>query len=139
MSTRPSYPRTGARTRISVLDRTAHIGELVAAAINSMLTGAALDDASSARNPQQFIAGGQSALPQDSMGTPWNGDYGTATGDLVEDLRHNFLETGARNNKLKAHEAVDHPAARALTGSCSPDPDRQDPRVPAAHPARRAP
>src|SRR6185436_8528651 len=47
----------------------------------------------------------------------WNGDYVTSTGDLVEDLTHNFfLETGARNNKLKTYEMVDHPAARALTG-----------------------
>ena len=51
------------------------------------------------------------------MGKPWTGDYVTATGDLVEDLTHNFfLETGARNNKLKVYEMVDHPAARALTG-----------------------
>jgi Mn-containing catalase len=56
-------------------------------------------------------------MVQDSMGKPWNGDYVTATGDLVEDLTHNFfLETGARNNKLKVYEMVDHPAARALTG-----------------------
>ena len=35
----------------------------------------------------------------------------------VEDLTHNFfLETGARNNKLKVYEMVEHPAARALTG-----------------------
>ena len=35
----------------------------------------------------------------------------------MEDLTHNFfLETGARNNKLKVYEMVDHPAARALTG-----------------------
>jgi len=35
----------------------------------------------------------------------------------VEDLTHNFfLETGARNNKLKVYEMCDHPAARALTG-----------------------
>ena len=54
---------------------------------------------------------------QDSNGKPWNGDYITSTGDLVEDLTHNFfLETGARNNKLKVYEMVDHPAARALTG-----------------------
>ena len=68
-------------------------------------------------NPQHFIAGGQGALPQDSMGNPWTGDYVFASGDLVEDLTHNFfLETGARNNKLKVYEMVDHPAARALTG-----------------------
>src|SRR5215213_4825421 len=90
--------------------------ELVAAAINTMLTGAPSDGARP-RNSQQFVAGGKSALPQDSMGKPWNGDYVTATGDLVEDLTHNFfLEAGARNNKLKVYEMVDHPAARALTG-----------------------
>ena len=51
------------------------------------------------------------------MGKPWNGDYVHASGDLIEDLTHNFfLETGARNNKLKVYEMVDHPAARALTG-----------------------
>jgi Mn-containing catalase len=103
--------------------------ELVAATINTMLTGAspvsngpefgdgALADAKDARNTQHFIAGGQSALPQDSMGKPWNGDYVTSTGDLVEDLTFNFfLETGARNNKLKVYEMTSHPAARALTG-----------------------
>jgi manganese catalase len=101
--------------------------ELVAATINTMLTGASespngsidtgLADAKNARNTQQFIAGGQSAMAQDSMGKPWSGDYITATGDLVEDLTHNFfLETGARNNKLKVYQMTDHPAARALTG-----------------------
>jgi Mn-containing catalase len=98
----------------------AHI-ELVSAAINTMLTGAGeqgdLPDPSVAQNPQQFIAGGAGTLPADSNGNPWNGSYVTSTGDLVEDLTHNFfLETGARNNKLKVYEMVDHPAARALTG-----------------------
>jgi Mn-containing catalase len=98
----------------------AHI-ELVATAINTMLTGAgeknALPDPDSLLNPQQIIAGGAAALCQDSNGKPWNGDYITSTGDLVEDLVHNFfLETGARNNKLKVYEMCDHPAARALTG-----------------------
>jgi len=56
-------------------------------------------------------------MVQDSMGKPWSGDYVSASGDLIEDLTHNFfLETGARNNKLKVYEMVDHPAARALTG-----------------------
>ena len=51
------------------------------------------------------------------MGKPWSGDYVNASGDLIGDLTHNFfLETGARNNKLKVYETVDHPAARALTG-----------------------
>jgi Mn-containing catalase len=82
-----------------------------------MLTGADPSETEQWRNTQQYIAGGKATLVQDSMGNPWNGDYVTATGDLVEDLVHNFfLETGARNNKLKVYETVEHPAARALTG-----------------------
>src|SRR3954465_912174 len=89
--------------------------ELVATAINTMLTGAEMTK--EARNTQQFIAGGKAAMVQDSMGKPWNGDYVNATGDLIEDLTFNFfLETGARNNKLKVYEAAEHPAAPALTG-----------------------
>src|SRR6201747_2923144 len=100
--------------------------ELVSTAINTMLTGATdgkpgelgdLSDVKSTRNTQQFIAGGAATMVQDSMGKPWSGDYVSASGDLIEDLTHNFfLETGARNNKLKVYEMVDHPAARALTG-----------------------
>jgi Mn-containing catalase len=93
-----------------------------------MLTGASgngngkpsatpLEDVKGTRNTQHFIAGGAGALVQDSMGKPWSGDYVFSSGDLIEDLTHNFfLETGARNNKLKVYEMVDHPAARALTG-----------------------
>jgi Mn-containing catalase len=102
--------------------------ELVAATINTMLSGAtpttngkafgkALTDFKGVGNPHHFIAGGQGALPVDANGAPWTGDYVFSSGDLVEDLTHNFfLETGARNNKLKVYEMVDHPAARALTG-----------------------
>jgi Mn-containing catalase len=102
--------------------------ELVAAAINTMLTGASDDNGSAPKaglanvkdaaiNPHHFIAGGQGALPQDSRGMPWTGDYVFSSGDLIEDLTHNFfLETGARQNKLKVYEMCDHPAARALTG-----------------------
>ena len=104
--------------------------ELVANAINTMLTGATptssrngggpgspLAGVKGIGNPHHFLAGGQGALPQNSQGRPWNGDYVFASGDLVEDLTHNFfLETGARNNKLKVYEMVEHPAARALTG-----------------------
>ena len=102
--------------------------ELVATAINTMLTGATpekngdpsntpLGDLAGVGNPHHFLVGGQGALPQNSQGRPWNGDYVFSSGDLVEDLTHNFfLETGARNNKLKVYEMVEHPAARALTG-----------------------
>jgi Mn-containing catalase len=100
--------------------------ELVSATINTMLTGAAdgdpgevgdLSAVKGVRNTQHFIAGGAGALVQDSNAKPWNGDYVFSSGDVIEDLTHNFfLETGARNNKLKVYEMVDHPAARALTG-----------------------
>ena len=104
--------------------------ELVANAINTMLTGATptitpngrgpgspLKGVKGIGNPHHFLAGGQGALPQNSQGRPWNGDYVFSSGDLVEDLTHNyFLETGARNGKLKVYEMVEHPAARALTG-----------------------
>ena len=60
--------------------------ELVAATINTMLTGAtptnngrapeaALSDLKGVGNPHHFLAGGQGALPQNSQGRPWNGDY----------------------------------------------------------------
>lgn len=69
------------------------------------------------RNSHHYLAGGLGALPQDSNGRPWSGDYVFSSGDLIEDLTHNyFLETAARSGKLRVYETTDHPAARALTG-----------------------
>jgi Mn-containing catalase len=102
--------------------------ELVAATINTMLTGAAddaekapgagLKDLKDVRIQQHALApGGLGALCADSQGKPWSGEYVFSSGDLVEDLTHNyFLETGARSGKLRVYEMCDHPAARALTG-----------------------
>src|SRR5215210_4408316 len=92
--------------------------ELVAATINTMLTGASpMDDGKSARMSQHYLLGGQGALPFDSQGKPWSGENVFSSGDLIEDLTHNyFLETGARSGKLRVYEMVEHPAARALTG-----------------------
>jgi Mn-containing catalase len=93
-----------------------------------MLTGASpIDDGQApkaslagvkdARMSQHYLLGGQGALPFDSQGKPWTGDYVFSSGDLIEDLTHNyFLETGARSGKLRVYEMVEHPAARALTG-----------------------
>jgi Mn-containing catalase len=73
--------------------------ELVAATINTMLTGSsatsdadgsidgALSGVKKPRNVQQFIAGGHAALPQDSNGRPWTGDNVFSSGDLIEDPR----------------------------------------------------
>jgi Mn-containing catalase len=35
---------------------------------------------------------GQSALPIDSMGNPWNGSYVFSSGNLKLDLLHNFAQ-----------------------------------------------
>jgi len=102
--------------------------EAVAATINAMMTGASphsgvepkdtpMAALKSTRNAQQYIVGGHGALCADSMGNPWTGANVFSSGDLIEDLTHNyFLETGARSQKLRVYETVDHPAARALTG-----------------------
>ena len=102
--------------------------EVVATCINSMMTGASplsgvepkdtpMGALKSTRNAQMYIAGGHGALCADSMGNPWTGANVFSSGDLIEDLTHNyFLETGARSQKLCVYETVDHPAARALTG-----------------------
>ncbi len=102
--------------------------EVVAATINSMMTGASpleptepgehpMAGLKSMRNAQQYVVGGHGALPADSMGNPWTGANVFSSGDLIEDLTHNyFLETGARSQKMRVYETVDHPAAKALTG-----------------------
>ena len=99
--------------------------ELVAATINTMLTegddgrapDAALEGVKGQGFAGHFLVGGRGAMPLDSAGNPWNGSYVFSSGDIIEDLTHNyFLETGARQGKLKVYEMVTHPAARALTG-----------------------
>jgi Mn-containing catalase len=101
--------------------------ELVAYTINLLLTGSTkrgtdpsatpMADALDARNSYHFIAGGQTALPVDSQGNPWNGSYVFSSGNLKLDLLHNFfLECGARANKMRVYEMVDDPAARAMLG-----------------------
>ena len=104
----------------------AHI-EAVSYAINLLLTGSTkrgtdpsvtpLADAVDARNSYHFIASGQSAMPVDSQGNPWNGSYVFSSGNLKLDLLHNFfLECGARANKIRVYEMAKEPTARALTG-----------------------
>ncbi len=98
--------------------------ELVSYTINLLLSGSTkrgndpdatpLEDATDARNSYHFIASGQTALPVDSMGNPWNGSYVFSSGNLKLDLLHNFfLECGARANKIRVYEMVDDPRPRA--------------------------
>jgi Mn-containing catalase len=101
--------------------------ELVSYTINMLLTGSTargtdpsttpLADAVGARNSHHFLASGQTALPVDSMGIPWNGSYVFSSGNLKLDLLHNFfLECGARANKIRVYEMVDDPVAREMVG-----------------------
>ena len=101
--------------------------ELVAYTINLLLSGSTkrgtdpsdtpLRSSVDARNSYHFIASGQTALPIDSMGTPWNGSYVFSSGNLKLDLLHNFfLECGARANKIRVYEMVDDPVAREMVG-----------------------
>ncbi|MEI5908073.1 manganese catalase family protein [Bacillus spongiae] len=69
------------------------------------------------RNTYQYIATAQTALPGDSMGKSWTGDYVFNSGNLVLDLLHNFfLELGARTHKMRVYEMTDHPTAREMIG-----------------------
>jgi Mn-containing catalase len=101
--------------------------ELVAYTINLLLSGstkrgtdpvsAPLKGATDARNHYHFLASGQTALPVDSMGIPWDGSNVFSSGNLKLDLLHNFfLECGARANKMRVYEMVDDPCARAMIG-----------------------
>lgn len=100
--------------------------ELVSHAVNKCLKGSTaykepdsnpLESVKDARFSYPFLAGAQGAMPFDSMGNPWTGAYVFNSGNLVEDLLHNFfLECGARTHKMKVYEMTDHPAARAVVG-----------------------
>ncbi|SDZ18724.1 Mn-containing catalase (includes spore coat protein CotJC) [Evansella caseinilytica] len=100
--------------------------ELVANTINLMVTGTTvpgdpdvtpMQNAKDKRNAQHFIATAQTAMPVDSMGRPWNGDYVFSSGNLVLDLLHNFfLECGARTHKMRVYEMTDNPVAREMIG-----------------------
>jgi Mn-containing catalase len=104
--------------------------ELVSAAINSCLNGPRTDFDDSGKPEQgpwtnlpggifggHYIASGQTALPVDSRGTGWTGDYVFSSGNLILDLLHNFfLENGARTQKLRVYQMTDNPAARTMLG-----------------------
>jgi Mn-containing catalase len=101
--------------------------ELVSAVINGLLTGASdgedvtdsplrdLKGTSGIRH--HWINSGFGALPVNSLGQGWNGEYVFNSGDLVLDLLHNFfLENGARMAKIRVYETTDHPIARQMLG-----------------------
>lgn len=104
--------------------------EIVSAAINSCLNGPR-EEFEAPADPESapwkdlpggtfgghYIASAQTALPVDSRGMPWTGDYVFSSGNLILDLLHNFfLENGARTQKLRVYEMTTNPAARMMLG-----------------------
>ncbi len=104
--------------------------ELVAATINSLLSGTTergespdyrLAGVAGVGNPHHFLVSGQGALPVNSLGAAWSGDYVFNSGDVVLDMLHNFfLESGARMGKLRVYEMADNPMA-----ACTRSPTRR--------------
>ena len=105
--------------------------EVVTAAINSCLNGGRTefdnsddprdanwqDYAASGLGGAHYIATGRNALPVDSKGTGWSGEYVFSSGNLILDLLSNFfLENGARTQKLKVYQLTENPAARMMLG-----------------------
>lgn len=102
--------------------------ELVANTINLNLDGSIgngstnpdetpLRDALGFGNKFNFILGGQNAIPADSGGKAWTGDNVFSSGNLVNDLLHNFyLECGARTHKMRVYQMTDNETARELCG-----------------------
>ena len=146
-------PGQGARPFYDLISNIAaeefgHI-ELVAVAINTMLTGATPvengklpknpfgDLKDQAINPHHFIAGGQGALCQDSRGNPWTGDNVFSSGDLIEDLTHNFfLATRPRRSARSPTSCASRPACPTSRSARSPT--RATGRAPSRRRRRKA-
>ncbi|GAA3751717.1 Mn-containing catalase [Spinactinospora alkalitolerans] len=66
-------------------------------------------------NPQHAIVGGGGALPADSVGTPWNGKYIVASGNLMADFRANVAaEAQGRLQTARLYNMTDDPGVRAM-------------------------
>ena len=98
----------------------AHV-EMVSTMVSKLLDGAPLgpDEANSvmpgvspaqaaAMNPKHAIASGGGALPADSVGYPWNGNYIIASGNLLADFRANVAaESQGRLQAVRIYEMAE--------------------------------
>ncbi|UKD58693.1 manganese catalase family protein [Amycolatopsis sp. FU40] len=66
-------------------------------------------------DPEQAIVAGGGALPADSNGTPWNGKYIVASGNLLADFRANAAaEAQGRLQTARLYRMTDDPGVKAM-------------------------
>ncbi|SEF19636.1 Mn-containing catalase [Amycolatopsis pretoriensis] len=66
-------------------------------------------------DPQQAIVAGGGALPADSNGIPWNGEYIVASGSLLADFRANAAaEAQGRLQTARLYNMTDDPGVKAM-------------------------
>ncbi|PDP89551.1 catalase [Glycomyces fuscus] len=66
-------------------------------------------------DPQQAIISGGGATPADSNGTPWNGKYIVASGNLLADFRANVAaEAQGRLQTARLYNMTDDPGVKAM-------------------------
>ena len=102
--------------------------EMLSVMVSKLLDGAPLnpDEANSvmpgvspaqaaAMNPKHVIASGTGALPADSVGYPWNGNYIIASGNLLADFRANVAaESQGRLQAIRIYESTDDAGVKKL-------------------------
>ena len=94
----------------------AHV-EMVSTMVSKLLDGAPLnlegangisEHKVAAMNPKHLIASGTGALPTDSVGYPWNGNYIIASGNLLADFRANVAaESQGRLQAIRIYEMAE--------------------------------
>ncbi len=98
--------------------------EMLSVMVSKLLDGAPLnvEDANgisehkaAAMNPKHLIASGTGALPADSVGYPWNGNYIIASGNLLADFRANVAaESQGRLQAIRIYESTDDDGVKKL-------------------------
>jgi len=75
--------------------------------------GVIMDIMAAAMNPQHSIVSGLGAMPQDSVGFPWNGRFIVSSGNLLADFRSNLhAESQGRLQAVRLYEMTRDPGVR---------------------------
>ncbi len=84
--------------------------------VAAAMGGSDMRDAMAAgMNPQHAIFSGLGAVPKDSVGFPWNGNYITASGNLLADFRWNLMAESQGNLQVsRLYEMTDDRGVRDM-------------------------